>query len=85
MPKKLTRQEAMAEVIDSLCPAGPFLALDDALALAAACEAVAALYEQGGSLHGSGLGFTVKPASLKGAFLKAAEAAKTKRASVGPR
>ena len=73
MARKLTRQQAMVEVIDALCPAGPGLTYDDAAKLAAACEAVAALYERGGAMHSQGLlGLAVKPASLKKAFWSAA-------------
>jgi hypothetical protein len=74
MPRKLTRQQAMVEVIDALCPVGPWLTYDDATKLAAVCEAVAALYERGGSMQNQGLGFAVKPASLKEVFLAAARA-----------
>jgi hypothetical protein len=42
MARKLTRQQAMLEVIDAVCPAGP-LTYDQAVKLAAVCEAVAAL------------------------------------------
>ena len=69
MAKKLTRQQAMIEVLDATCPAGPWLTYDQAVKIAAACEAVAALYEKGGALHPTNaLGFAVKPASLKAAF-----------------
>ena len=69
MARKLTRQQAMVEVLDAMCPAGPFQTYDQAVKIAAVCEAVAALYEQGGALHPGELGFTVKPASLRNAFL----------------
>lgn len=68
MARKLTREQAMVEVIDALCPGGPWLTLDDARNLAAACEAVAALYEKGGKMCDHGLGLAVKPESLKDAF-----------------
>jgi hypothetical protein len=72
MARKLTRQQAMVEILDAMCPAGPWLTYDDAVKIAAACEAVAALYEKGGALHPtSALGFAVKPESLKNAFLAA--------------
>ena len=51
MARKPTRQQAMVEVLDAICPAGLWLTYDDALKIAAVCEAVAALYEQGGALH----------------------------------
>jgi hypothetical protein len=69
MSRKLTRQRAMVEVIDSECPVGPWMSLTQAQALSAACEAVALLYERGGHLHGNGLGYSVKPERLKDAFL----------------
>lgn len=46
MAKKLPRQRAMVEVLDGTCPAGPWLTYADAVKIAAACEAVAVLYEQ---------------------------------------
>jgi hypothetical protein len=59
----------MVEVIDAMCPAGPWLPYDDVVKFAAECEAVAVLYEQGGALHPTtASGFAVKPASLKKAF-----------------
>lgn len=72
MARKLTRQQAMVEILDAMCPAGPWLTYDDAVKIAAVCEAVAALYEKGGALHPSALGLAVKPASLKPAFEAAA-------------
>ncbi len=72
MARRLTRQEAMAEAIDALCPAGPWLGYDDAVKLAAVCEAVAALYERGGRMQDTGLGLSFKPPSMKDAFLAAA-------------
>jgi hypothetical protein len=62
----------MVEVLDAMCPAGPFQTYDQAVKIAAVCEAVAALYEKGGALHPtSALGFAVRPASLKKTFLSA--------------
>lgn len=69
MARKLTRQQAMVEVLDAMCPAGPYQTYDQAVKIAAVCEAVAALYEKGGALQPtSALCFAVKPASLKKAF-----------------
>lgn len=68
MARKLTRQQAMVEAIDGLCPAGPFLTYNDAVRLAAVCEAVAALYERDGEMRAYGLGLGIKPESLKDAF-----------------
>jgi hypothetical protein len=79
MPRKLSRQEAMAEVIDALCPLGPIFGLKDAQALAAVCEAVAALYEQDGALYAAGLGLVVKPAGLKDAFWETTKTAARER------
>jgi hypothetical protein len=63
------------EVIDALCPAGPWLNFTQAEKLAAVCEEVAALYERGGSVHSNGLGLSAKPASLKDAFWTAVKTA----------
>lgn len=72
MARKLTRQQAMLEAIDALCPAGSKLTFNDAAKLATVCDAVAALYEEGGTIHDSGLGLSVKPAKLRKVFWKAA-------------
>ena len=75
MPRKLIRQQAMVEMLDAMCPAGPYQTYDQAVKIAVVCEAVAALYQKGGALHPtSALGFTVKPASLKKAFEAATRA-----------
>jgi hypothetical protein len=79
MPRKLSRQEAMAEVINALCPLGPIFGLADARALAAVCEAVAVLYEDGGSLYAAGLGLVVQPASLRDAFWQTTKAVQRER------
>ncbi len=73
MARKLTRQQAMAEIIDALCPIGPYLGLEQAEKLASVCEAVAGLYERGGKLYDTGLGLRVKPAATKADFWQAIE------------
>jgi hypothetical protein len=75
MPRKLTREQAMCELIDALCPLGPYQTFSEAQKLAALCETVAALYERGGSVLNHGLGLSAKPASTSDAFWRAARLA----------